>query len=322
MLQGVMVLSLGAALILTGPTAQLAPTEPQATPATVPVSAPAPTAAPNAEHRLISALGLAGGYVTLGTWMWFAWYKDKPTLPQWRLGGDGWFSDRTYAGGADKLGHVWTNLALSRLGTELLREGGWSPWSSSLLASGICLGAFLLVEVNDGFYTEFSPGDMTSNALGAVLAVAMSNWPALDDAIDFRVEWFPSRAFRHSPSADFAEDYSGQTYLLAFKPRSIAALRAAPAPLNWLQFINPVLGLASRNYLPAPASGSVAQREQRVLIGVTLDLQALIDAASGQPAPAVGFGWKIGHALFEVFNPPFATLPLRSVVHSSHQVSR
>ena len=59
MLQGAMVLALGAAL--TGPTAPPDPTESQATPTTVPVSAPAPTAAPNAEHRLISALGLAGG---------------------------------------------------------------------------------------------------------------------------------------------------------------------------------------------------------------------------------------------------------------------
>ena len=254
--------------------------------------------------------------------MWFAWYKDKPTLPQWTFGGDGWFSDRTYAGGADKLGHVWSNLALSRLGTELLRQGGWSRWSSSLLASGVCLGAFLLVEVNDGFYTEFSPGDMTSNALGAVTAVAMSNWQALDDAIDFRVEWFPSRAFRNSPSADVAEDYSGQTYLLAYKPRSIAALRAAPMPLDWLQFINPVLGFGSRNYKPEPASGSVAPREQSMLIGFTLDLQALIDAALPQPAPAARFGRNIGHGLFEVFPPPFSTLPLLTAVHSSHQVSR
>jgi hypothetical protein len=93
-------------------------------------------------------------------------------------------------------------------------------------------------------------------------------------------------------------------------------------PLDWLQFINPVLGFGSRNYKPEPASASVAPREQRVLIGVTLDLQALIDAALAQPAPAARFGRNIGHALFEVFNPPFSTLPLLTAVHSSNQVSR
>jgi hypothetical protein len=90
---------------------------------------PADRSAP--DYRLASALGLAGTYAALGTWMWFAWYADKPRLPQWRYGGDGWFGSRTYAGGADKLGHVWTNLALSRLGTELLRRGGWNAHGAS-----------------------------------------------------------------------------------------------------------------------------------------------------------------------------------------------
>ncbi len=316
MLQSATVLALGAAL--GGPTTPPAPTGQPLAAAIGPSMLAA--SRPNADLRLVSVLGLAGGYVTLGTWMWFAWYKDQPKLPEWRFGGDGWFGAQTYAGGADKLGHVWTNLALSRLGTEILRLGGWSRGSSSLIASGICLGAFLMVEVNDGYYTEFSPGDMTANAFGALTAVAMSNWQALDDAIDLRVEWFPSRAFRSTPSADFAEDYSGQTYLLAYKPRSIAALRRAPMPLDWLQFVNPVLGFASRNYKPAPVSDSVARREQRVLIGVTLDLQAVLDAAlAGRPSPAARLGRSLGHGAFEVFNLPFSTLPLLTVVHSSPQ---
>ncbi|MBI2391015.1 MAG: DUF2279 domain-containing protein [Deltaproteobacteria bacterium] len=266
---------------------------------------------PPSDYRNASAAGLTASYVALGTWMWLAWYKDKPALPRWKFGGDGWFGDTTYAGGADKLGHVWSNLALSRLGTELLRSGGWGKLSSSLIASGLCLSAFLFVEVNDGHFTEFSPADMASNTLGALAAVAMTNWPALDEAIDFRVQWFPSAAFRRHASADFAEDYSGQTYLLAYKPRSIAAIREAGGPLALLQVLNPVLGFESRNYKPTPSPDDLGARRQSLFLGVTIDVQAMIDATlGGRSSTAARWGHGVGHAFFEYVNLPFSTLPV------------
>jgi hypothetical protein len=57
----------------------------------------------------------------------------------------------------------------------------------------------------------------------------MDNIPALDDAFDYRVEWFSSIAFRRAPNADFVEDYSGERFMLAYKPRSIRAIRDADA---------------------------------------------------------------------------------------------
>lgn len=273
-------------------------------------SAAAAANAPSGDYRLLSVTALAGGYTALGTWAWVAWYDGEPTQPDWTFGGDGWFGADTYAGGADKLGHLWAGMALTRLGTELLRSGGWDRWPSSLIASGLSLTALTMVEVNDGYYTEFSPADSSANLLGATLGVAMGNWPALDDAIDFRVQWFPSADYRRSPSANVAEDYSGQTFVLAYKPRSIAALRDASPPLAALQFINPVLGFETRNYKPKPPAGSNAAREQNVFFGLTLDAQAVIDAAWPRPSStAARWTRGIGHGVFEVFNLPYSTLP-------------
>jgi hypothetical protein len=200
---------------------------------------------------------------------------------------------------------------MSRLGTELLRKGGWNPASASLLSAGLCLSIFLFVEVNDGYYTEFSPGDMAANVLGAALATAMSAWPAWDEAFDFRVQWFPSAAYRSHPSPDVAEDYSGQTYLLAYKPRSVAALRESRGALWLLQFINPVIGFESRNYKPVPSNPAAAPRRQGVLFGVTIDLQAVIDVAlDGRPSWVARWGRATGHAIGEVFNLPYSTLPV------------
>jgi hypothetical protein len=147
--------------------------------------------------------------------------------------------------------------------------------------------------------------------LGAALATAMSAWPALDDAVDFRMQWFPSAEYRRHPSPNVAEDYSGQTYLLAYKPRSIAAIREGRSVLRFLQFINPVVGFESRNYKPVPKNPAEAPRRQSVLFGLTIDVQAVIDVAlGGRPSRLARFSHAAGHALTEVFNLPFSTLSL------------
>jgi hypothetical protein len=291
---------------------------PSAVAAVATASPSAPSAFARGDHRLVSALGLAGAYVALGTWMWFAWYADQPARPHLRYGGDGLFGAETYAGGSDKLGHVWANLALSRLGAEVLGAGGWDRGPSILMASGICLSAFALVEVNDGFYTELSPGDLGGNAIGAALAIAMSSWPAFDAAIDFRAQWLPSRAFLREPSPNFAEDYSGQTYLLAYKLSSIRALTHGNRTLRWLQFLNPVVGFESRNYKPAPAAeDEPLQRRQNLFLGITFDLQVAISTTERRDISASAKRrYRAAHAFFEVFNLPLSTVPVLTLSRS------
>lgn len=270
--------------------------------------------APVPDHRLLSASGLTGAYVGFGAWTWFAWYRDKPTLAAWKYGGDGGFSLHTYAGGADKLGHVWSTLVLSRLGAELLEAGGWSDVAASAISASLCLGAFTLMEVNDGYYTEFSAGDLTADALGVGVALAMRHVPELDDALDFRVQWFPSPEFRRAPGANFAEDYSGQTYLLAFKSRAIRALRDSSGPLWALQFANPVIGFESRNYVPEQAAGERVTHRQAVFLGLTIDVQAIIDETlTGRSSSVARTSHAAGHTLFEYVNLPFSTVPVLSV---------
>ncbi len=267
------------------------------------------------DYRLLSATGLAAAYSGFAAWTWFAWYEDKPTQPSWRYGGDGAFAIDTYAGGADKLGHVWSSLVLSRLGAELLEAGGWDPAPASVIASGLCLGALSLVEVNDGFYTEFSPGDLASDVAGVGIALAMRHLPKVDDGLDFRVQWFPSPAFRRNPGANFAEDYSGQTYLLAFKPGAFAMTRDSRNLFGILQYINPVVGFESRNYMPEPADDDRVTRRQAVLLGLTVDVQAIVDSLlSHQDSTLARISRGVGHRAFEYVNLPYATLPVVSLV--------
>jgi len=139
----------------------------------------------------------------------------------------------------------------------------------------------------------------------------MSNWPALDDALDVRVQWFPSREFQRKPSADFAEDYTGETYLFAFKPRSIRAVREGDWSVKWLEFVNPVIGFDSRNYKPTPDAADMTTRKQELFIGLTIDMQAVLDETLGGAKSTAGrWSHNVGHTVFEYTNLPFTTLPV------------
>lgn len=264
-------------------------------------------------HRWESLAGLAALYGGLTTWAYFAWYHDVPDLPEFSVGGDGYFGVDTYAGGADKLGHAWANLALSRGSTEILRWGGWGRGAASAIGSGLSWAFFLFVEIKDGFYYQLSPGDLIGNTAGAALSAAMVNWPALDDAIDFRVEYWPSPEYRHRVSSDgdvnVAEDYSGQTYLLAFHLGALRPLREQ----RWgrlSRYVDVAVGFETRNYKPDPV-GPHPDERQKLFFAVALNLQGVIDdALEGRSGGAARIGRKIGHGVFELLSPPFTALPV------------
>jgi hypothetical protein len=266
--------------------------------------------------RWIAASALGGFYAGLSVWAYFAWYHNRDSLPAFTVNGDGWFGRETYAGGADKLGHFWSNLMISRTTTDLLMLGGWRPLPASLIASSLSLAFFTFVEIKDGFYYQFSTGDMVGNALGAGLSALMVNVPAVDDWIDLRIDYRPTAEYRHalvnSGDVNFVEDYSGQTYLLALHLKAVPAV-ADTAWLRWASYVDLVAGFGSRNYKPAP-DDPAAPRIQELFAGAAVNMQHVLERLLGS-GPRQGSRGKrvahgIGHRAFEFISPPYSTLRL------------
>jgi hypothetical protein len=266
----------------------------------VPPSAPAPPGG----HKLAAALTLGGLYAGFATWTYFAWYRKHKPLDQFKWGGDGWFGAETYAGGADKLGHAWATMGLARAGTELLNQwGGFDRTTSSIVGAALSQLLFLAVEVKDGAYYEFSFGDAAFNTAGAVAAVALSLSPRLDELFDFRVEYWPSREYRRQldgGNVNIAEDYTGETYLLALHLGALHTLRDT----RWgglTRFVDVAVGFGTRGYKPDPPPGTEADypHRQELSIGVSLNLQGVSDWVFGGRSRAAA---KIGHGVFEMFN--------------------
>ena len=269
------------------------------------------------DHRVAAALTLGGLYVGFTGWTYLAWYRKHHPLSQFKWGGDGWLGSETYAGGADKFGHAWATMGLGRGGTELLRWGGFDRWTSAIVGVGLSELLFLGVEVKDGFYYEFSFSDATGDTIGAALAFVFEMWPEIDRMFDYKVQYWPSHQYIEKldgsspcPSGgcskfNIAEDYSGETYLLAYHLNSIDSLRDSKY-LWWTRYIDLALGYETRYYKPEPNASEMLTPHQNYFFGVTFNAQELCDELFKNHSTTR----KITHTLFEVFNLPFSTLPI------------
>lgn len=286
---------------------------------------------------------LGGLYLGFSGWAYLAWYRNAPeksdpqslgdiwdcaVRPSSTPGCDGWFTKQGYAGGADKLGHAWATMVLARGGTAVLTAGGWERTRAAILSAALSEALFFAVEVKDYFYYEFSPADFTLNTLGAFAAVALDLSPRLDELVDFRVEYWPSRQYRHnvlspdSPCAkrtpgqpscsrwNVAEDYSGETYLLSLHLGAIHGLRDWKYGW-WSNYVDLSLGFKTRNYKPPPTllqeeMGTMnVRRTQDLFIGLSFNAQGLVD----RHLPKKSRLRKTFHGLFEVLTPPL-TVPM------------
>jgi hypothetical protein len=255
--------------------------------------------------KLIAAATVGGLHLAYATWSYFAWYRNADTNEFFIADGPA-FAQATYAGGADKFGHSWSNYTLTRATTAVLVAGGWPRLQSSIASALLTEVAFTLTEVQDGFYMYgFEPDDVIANVTGAGLALLFENVPAVDRLLDFRVEYFPSRdyrrAFRETGSVDIGQDYSGQSYILALHLGGIPRL-----PHNewtyWNRFVDLAVGFEAKHYAPIPAMRDALPR-QTLYFGIAFNLQGMFDSLLRPSA-----GRRIAHGVFEVYSLPYTTL--------------
>ena len=250
---------------------------------------------------------VAATWAAASTYAYFAWFRHatRTTDPMYTLEG---FGVNTYAGGADKLGHFWAGHMLTYVTTEALVHGGFRTLPSSLVALGITQAFGTLSEYKDSLHYQFEFGDLIANCSGALFTVLLENEPALDRLLDFRVEYWPTREYRRllaHGNVDGAQDYSGQSYMLAVHLRGIPHLAETPA-----RFVDVVVGFESRNYAPMPDDPN-AIRRQVLYSGFAIDMQAVLDALLPD-----SLGRRIGKGAFEFVSVPYTTLRLVETARS------
>lgn len=178
---------------------------------------------------------------------------------------EGWFGKDTEFGGADKLGHLYSNYAGVRLLTPLFEMAGNSRYDAVSLALWSTLGIYTAVEVIDGYSRtwKFSPQDAIANAAGAVLGYALETHPEYDAIFDFRLDY---RRSPRSPDFDPFGDYGAQKYLLVVKADGFAALRET----GLLRYVEVAAGYGTRGY------GSAGKHYRDTYVGLSLNLARLL----------------------------------------------
>lgn len=212
--------------------------------------------------------GGAAGVIAYG---FSDWWEDGLT-GTFRTANEGWFGQDTSDGGADKLGHAFTNYVGTRLLTRVLEAAGNDPDTALTIAAWSTFATFTAVEVVDAFTDKwrFSKEDAIMNAVGAGVAVMMEQNPALDRLIDLRLMYKPSDEPRRNRFDPFG-DYSGQTYLLVAKASGVERLRDHRV----LRYFEVAVGYGTRGYgLPPDDPGD---RSRNLYAGISINLSELLD---------------------------------------------
>lgn len=182
---------------------------------------------------------------------------------------EGWFGQRTYSGGADKLGHFFMNYASARVFSRVFEWAGNDPERARHTAAWMTLATFTAVEVLDGYSRKwrFSKEDVVMNLAGVGAALLFEHQRALDDAVDLRFLYQPSR--ENGKGADPFGDYSGQTYLLVLKADAFPGWRSHPV----LRYLELAAGYGTRGY----ATSVPGNESRHVFIGVSLNMSRVLD---------------------------------------------
>jgi hypothetical protein len=218
--------------------------------------------------RWKNAAVIGGIAATVGIYGMNSWWEDGFS-GSFRTVDEGWFGQDTYAGGADKAGHIYSTYTGARLLTRAFEALGNDPGHALRLGAWTSLGVMTAVEVVDGFSKKyrFSMEDAVANAVGAAFAVLVEKNPRIDALLDFRL-LYQQDDYVQQAGANPGSDYSGQTYLLVVKADGIPRLREVPV----VRYLELLVGYNARGY----ESDDSADPQRRICYGVGINLSRLL----------------------------------------------
>lgn len=229
-----------------------------------------------ADLRIRNTAIIASGALLVGYYGFEQWWQDGFT-GQFRTVKEGWFGQGTEQGGADKLGHSYFSYSTARLMTRGFEIAGNPPARARALGAWSALGVMMGVEILDGYSKKyrFSREDAVMNLAGAGLAYAMERYPALDQALDYRLLYKPSPGSSFEPGGD----YSGQTYLLILKAAAVPAWREHRV----MRYLELAVGYGTRGYGETPPGDP----HRNAYIGLSLNVAEVLGRTLfNRPGPA------------------------------------
>jgi len=166
------------------------------------------------------------------------WYADYPRSSFH------FFNDNKEWNQMDKAGHLWTDYHITRLSYEMWKWTGLNNKKSVILGSISGIAYQSIIEIQDGFSSEwgFSWGDIAANVAGAATFVVQElGWKEqrIQVKLSYRPYDYPAdlitrrnQLFGKSPNERILKDYNSQTYWASANIRSFFPGSSIPKWLN------------------------------------------------------------------------------------------
>jgi hypothetical protein len=211
---------------------------------------------------------------------------DWGRTTKFRFGNEGWFGRNTYAGGSDKMAHLYAHYLIMRVlynVYDFTEDGGPLKWAFS---AGITGGIALGIEIGDGFCKNqngFSYADLTMGFLGLGIAALLEQFPAVDSFVSLSVGYIPTKYFRKHPQRLMwlTDDYSGWKFMANIK---LAGFRYLGLPMpEFLKYIQFDVGYYSTGFTKYDYNWAEIERafnrkgkERNVYIGISLNFVEVV----------------------------------------------
>lgn len=179
-----------------------------------------------------------------------------------------WFGMDTGSAGADKFGHMYSSYLINEFLNHRLNQKTdnkqQAAKKTALLSSGIMLG----IEVLDGYSEDhgFAYEDLVFNTAGIGVSYLKNTVPGLDEKLDLRVEYLPTKENSDHPITD----YSGYKYLSALKLSGFDRLKKTP-----LKYLELHLGYHTEGFKKNERK-DFDEKKAEAYMGVGVNLSELI----------------------------------------------
>ncbi len=204
----------------------------------------------------------AGAILAIAGWGIAFWDygESSPALKD-----EGWFQEDTDKGGADKLGHFYTNYLVGRGLSSLYKSWGYEHDRAALYGALSSFGITGFMEIGDSISDYgFSHSDLIMNLLGSCAGYLLDTHPEIARKIDFRVEYVPD-----FQEADIVTDYERMRFLVAVKLDGFEAVTN-----DYLKYLELHLGYYVDGYQEA---GDDRSRNIYAGVGINLPLNSTLE---------------------------------------------
>lgn len=228
-----------------------------------------------------------------------AWWDEG--LQPFSLRETGFFGQNTYAGGADKLGHMYAAYVTVHIAASIYSAIGVKHDTATWLSGGFTFALFNGFELIDGFTQYgFEYGDVIMNSLGIGVGMATRLSPTVDSIFGMRLGYWPSRDFLANPKSmlKLINDYTGMLFYFDLKPKGI--IEALGHDPGLARFLIGGLAYGTQSYSPVRVF-KLRRRSLGFHLGVSVP--ELLRAAAGGDSGMLGVA-----RFFDFYAMPFFSI--------------